>query len=309
MTGPSAPAVETEGLTKFYGPIRGLEDLDLRVERGEIFGFLGPNGAGKTTTVRLLLGFLRPTRGQARLLGLDIERFAMEIRRRVGYLPAEMGFYDGLTGQAYLDYMARFKGNDVRPRQRSLVEALELERDLGRRIREYSRGMKQKLGLVQALQCEPELVIMDEPSVGLDPLMQLRLYDLLRAEARAGRTVFFSSHNLPEVERLCNRAGILREGRLVAVEDVQALRGVRVRIFHVLFAQDPPASLGLSGAVEAERRGRQVTYSVVGGEVDAFVKALAAYRVEELSSVEATLEEVFLRFYGEAADERQPAAL
>lgn len=299
------PVIEIEQLTKDYlvgfwrkVPRRSLDSLTLAIEENEIFGFLGPNGAGKTTTFRLLLGYLHATRGGASILGMDVERQPLEIRHHLGYLPSDPGLYDNLTGQTYLDCMASYKGKDVRERQRHLVEALELEGTLGRKIKGYSHGMKQKLGLVQALQTSPELLMLDEPSTGLDPLMQLRLYDLLRQERDAGRTVFFSSHNLPEVERLCDRAAILREGRLMAIEDIQSLRRVRVRIFHVAFAGTAPGNEDLPGAEVVHRESTRVIYSV-SGEVDPFLKALARYTVLDLTSEEPSLEEVFLKFYGE----------
>lgn len=298
MTTTITPAVETRGLTKHFGAVRAVEDLDLEVRRGEIFGFLGPNGAGKTTTIRLLLGYLHATRGRASILGMDVESQALEIRRYLGYLPSDPGLYDNLSGQTYLDYMARYKGKDVRVRQRYLVEALELEGALRRQIKDYSRGMKQKLALVLALQTSPELIILDEPSTGLDPLMQLRFYDLLRQERDAGRTVFFSSHYLPEVERLCDRAAILRDGRLMAIEEVQSLRRVRVRVFNVAFDGTVPGNEDLpSGCKVVHRDDSRVVYNV-SGEVDPFLKTLARYTVVDVTSEEPSLEEIFLRFYG-----------
>jgi ABC-2 type transport system ATP-binding protein len=289
-------AIRTVGLTKHFGTVRALQDLTLDVRQGEIQGFLGPNGAGKTTAIRLLLGYLHPTAGEASIFGLDCRSDYRKVRERLGYLPSEPGLYDSLSGQEYLDYMARYRAKDVRARQRYLVEALELEDALRRKVKGYSRGMKQKLGLVQVLQAQPDLVILDEPTTGLDPLMQLRLYDLLREERDAGRTVFFSSHNLPEVERLCDRAAILREGRLMAVEQVQGLRKVRVRVLHVTFSGPVPTDGALPGADVMERGGNTAVYSL-SGDMDSFLKALARYQVEDLTSEEPSLEEVFLKFY------------
>ncbi|HEX5825924.1 MAG TPA: ABC transporter ATP-binding protein, partial [Candidatus Limnocylindrales bacterium] len=205
-------AIDAEGLTKHYATggrggghaIRALEDLTLEVREGEIFGFLGPNGAGKSTFIRLLLGFLHATSGRARVLGLDIARDSVEIRRRVGYLPGGIALYDGLTGERHLDYLAELSGRPSVLRA-SLCDRLELtERTLRRPIRDYSRGMRQKIGIVQALQHDPELAILDEPSEGLDPLMQRAFYDILDERKAAGRTIFFSSHVLSEVERVCD---------------------------------------------------------------------------------------------------------
>src|SRR3954447_11354775 len=231
-------ALSTAGLTKHYGRpetrihrpgshptgvIRALDDLTIGVVEGEIFGFLGPNGAGKSTTIRLLLGFLHPTAGSGRVLGLDIVRDSVAIRRRTGYLPGGIALYDSLTGEALLDYLARL--SDRPPvRRADLCDRLELSRQtLRRKVRDYSRGMRQKIGIVQALQHDPELAILDEPSEGLDPLMQRAFYDILDRLKAAGRTVFFSSHVLSEVERVCDRVAIIRRGRLVAVEDVASM--------------------------------------------------------------------------------------
>jgi ABC-2 type transport system ATP-binding protein len=235
-------AIATDGLTKHFGsrwpslrrrpgqpPIRALDDLTITVQAGEIFGFLGPNGAGKSTAIRLLLGFLHPTAGTARVFGLDVATSGATLRGRVGYLPGGIALYDSLTGTQLLDYLAAFY---VRPPvlRADLVERLELSaRDLGRPIRDYSRGMRQKIGIVQALQHDPELAILDEPSEGLDPLMQRAFYAILDQRRAAGRTVFFSSHVLLEVERVCDRVAIIRTGRLVALERVGALLARRRR--------------------------------------------------------------------------------
>src|SRR5204863_9002323 len=213
-------AIQTIALTKRYAEVRALEAIDLLVQQGEVFGFLGPNGSGKSTTIRMLLGFLHPSAGSARVLGLDIVRESVAVRRRTGYLPGGIALYDSMTGEALLDYLARL--SDRPPvRRADLCERLELSpRTLRRKVRDYSRGMRQKIGIVQALQHDPELAILDEPSEGLDPLMQRAFYDILDRLKAAGRTVFFSSHVLSEVERVCDRVAIIRHGRLVAVQDV-----------------------------------------------------------------------------------------
>ncbi|MFL5679602.1 MAG: ABC transporter ATP-binding protein, partial [Chloroflexota bacterium] len=225
-------AIETRGLTKRYGHRRrpglpggkrggktlvALDDLAINVRHGEIFGFLGPNGAGKSTTIRLLLGYLHATAGSASVLGFDAARDSVEIRRRVGYLPGGIALYDALTGERLLDYLGRLTG---RPpvRRAELLDRLELsEASLRRPVRDYSRGMRQKIGIVQALQHDPELAILDEPTEGLDPLMQRAFYEILEELRASGRTIFFSSHVLSEVERVCDRVAIIRGGRLVAL--------------------------------------------------------------------------------------------
>src|SRR5436190_20743237 len=247
-------ALITTGLTKAYGrvggrvhlpgrsgsgEIRALENLSIAVHEGEIFGFLGPSGAGKSTTIRLLLGYLHPTTGSGSVFGLDIVRDSVEIRRRVGYLPGGIALYDSLSGERLLDYLGDLTG---RPpvRRAELLDRLELSaRTLRRQVRDYSRGMRQKIGIVQALQHDPELAILDEPTEGLDPLMQRAFYAILDDLKAAGRTIFFSSHVLSEVERVCDRVAIVRAGRLVALEDVGTLLARRRR--HVELRVEGPA--------------------------------------------------------------------
>ena len=223
-------AILSQALTKTYRgrgtplhrgtAVRALTDLSLEVHEGEIFGFLGPNGAGKSTTIRLLLGFLHATSGRAQVLGHDIATESEEIRRRTGYLPGGIAFYDSMTGNEQLRYLAALDGQPA-PLRDELIDRMELsQRDLGRQIRDYSRGMRQKIGIIQAFQNDPELAILDEPTEGLDPLMQRSFYDILEDRKRAGRTIFFSSHILSEVERVCDRVAIVREGELVALTDV-----------------------------------------------------------------------------------------
>ena len=243
-------ALTTTGLTKAYGrarprvhlpgrdptgEVRALEDLTIGVVEGEIFGFLGPNGAGKSTTIRLLLGFLHPTAGSATVLGLDIVRDTVAIRSRVGYLPGGIALYDSLSGERLLDYLGELTGRPS-TRRAELLDRLELSaRTLRRPVRDYSRGMRQKIGIIQALQHDPELAILDEPTEGLDPLMQRAFYGILDDLKAAGRTIFFSSHVLSEVERVCDRVAIVRRGRLVALQDVASLlehrkRNVELRV-------------------------------------------------------------------------------
>ena len=258
-------AIATEGLTKHYQAggrgadarvIRALDDVTLEVREGEIFGFLGPNGAGKSTLIRLLLGYLHATAGRATVLGLDAARESVAIRGRVGYLPGGIALYDGLTGERHLDYLAELAG---RPsvRRAELCDRLELDaRTLRRPIRDYSRGMRQKIGIVQALQHDPELAILDEPSEGLDPLMQRAFYDVLDGLKAAGRTVFFSSHVLSEVERVCDRVAVVRSGRLVAVEDVGTLLARRRRRVELRLTGPAPDLAAVPGVSEIVDRRR-----------------------------------------------------
>ena len=288
--------IATSGLTKDFGSGRGLFGLDLEVRQGEVFGFLGPNGAGKSTTMRLLLDLIRPTAGSARVLGLDAVADSLTIRRRVGFLPGDWALYPKLTGRALLDYLARLRGG-VDPRLRdSLAERFDA--DLDRPLHELSTGNRQKLGLIQAFMHKPELLILDEPIAGLDPLVQQSFHALLGEVSAQGRTVFLSSHTLSEVERVTQRLAILREGRVVVVDSLENLRKVAVQRLEIEFAESVPASAfqALPGVTEATGNGRTVTVSFAGS-ADAVVKAAAAHEVRAIRPGEEDLEDIFLRYY------------
>ena len=291
-----ALVIETRSLTKTYGKARGVADLNLQVQRGEIFGFLGPNGAGKTTTIRLLLDILRPTRGMALVLGLDPRMDGRAIRKRMGYLPGELALYPGLTGREILDYSAHLRGGVPRAEIDRLAGLLDI--DLGRPIRTYSHGNRQKVGLILALMHKPELVILDEPTNGLDPLIQQVLYELLEEVRKDGRTVFFSSHILPEVERLCDRVGLLRAGKLAAVETVAGLKQKAIRRIDFIF--DGPVSAddfrSIPGVTEVRISGFTLSL-VVQGNLDPLIKAAARHPVRNIVTYEPNLEEFFLAFY------------
>jgi ABC-2 type transport system ATP-binding protein len=298
---PLTPIISTRGLTKHYGPIAALEDLTLDVHAGEIFGFLGPNGAGKSTTIRTLLGFLHPTVGSARVLGMDIASESVEVRRRTGYLPGGVALYDSMTGEQVLEYLARLQGRGAH-RRSELTERLQMPAvDLRRKVRDYSRGMRQKIGVIQALQHDPELAILDEPSEGLDPLMQQAFYAILADFRAEGRTVFFSSHVLSEVERVCDRVGIIRHGRLMAVHEVRELLARRRRKVSIQWrgaAPDPGTLPGLEDvSVDGDR-----LFGTLHGEVAEFVRAIASPSLEDLTIEPASLEEAFLEYYADAPD-------
>ncbi|WP_266075224.1 ABC transporter ATP-binding protein [Haladaptatus caseinilyticus] len=290
-------ALETNRLTKYYGETRGIEHLDLTVEVGEVFGFLGPNGAGKTTTIRTLLGFIAPTEGDATILGRDVasETDLIEAKRRIGYLPSDPGFDEGTTGERFLDYQASLKGDERR------AELLELfDPPIDRKIEEYSRGNKQKLAIISAFMHDPDLVIMDEPTSGLDPLMQDRFYDFVQAEQGTGTTVFFSSHILSEVRKVCDRVGIIRDGRLVTTEDVETLldrSGKRVRVRTAKPVE--PSDFDFAGVHDLSVDG-EVRFTFTG-EYDTLIDQLDQYQLIDLDVEEAPLDEVFMRFYGEEA--------
>ena len=290
--------ISTRGLTKHYGAIAALEDLTLEIRPGEIFGFLGPNGAGKSTTIRTLLGFIHPSAGSAAVLGLDVTADSVEIRRRAGYLPGGIALYDSMTGEQLLDYLARLQGRPAH-RRTELLERLRMPTsDLRRRVRDYSRGMRQKIGVIQALQHDPELAILDEPTEGLDPLMQQAFYGILADLRAEGRTVFFSSHVLSEVERVCDRVAIIRRGRLMAVHDVRELLARRRRRVSIQWrgaAPDPSTLPGLTDvAVDGDR-----LFGTLHGDVSAFVRAIGSPSLEDLTIEPAGLEEAFLEYYAE----------
>ena len=292
------PLIRATGLTKLYGRQRGLLDLDLDVLPGEVFGYLGPNGAGKTTTIRLLLDLIRPTRGTASVLGLDSRRDSLAIRRRVGYLPGDLRLYESLSGRELIAYFGALRGGVSEPRVRELADALDC--DLSREIRQLSSGNRQKLGLIQAFMSDPELLVLDEPTNGLDPLVQQRFYDLVVAARTGGRTVFLSSHVLPEVERVCDRVGILREGRLVAVERIADLRERAIRRLEIRFCR--PVALddfaGVVGTSELAVDGDTLRCTV-SGTMDPILKAANRFEIRTVTSTEPSLEEVFLAYYGE----------
>jgi ABC-2 type transport system ATP-binding protein len=291
--------VETERLTKSYGSARGIEDVTITVEAGEVFGFLGPNGAGKTTTIRTLLDLLHPTSGSARIFGLDSRRGSVAIRARLGNLPGDFGYGKGATGREALTLLARLRGTEGIGRAETLAKRFRanLDRPLG----ELSRGNRQKVGLILATFHEPELLILDEPTSGLDPLMQEEFLALVGEERERGCAVFISSHELDEVERVCDRVGIVRAGRLIAVERIADLLGKAKRRVRLELAE--PAGLGeleaLPGVSELEVEGRRASF-LIGGDLDQAIKAIAGHHVTDVEIAHPTLEEVFLSYYEEA---------
>jgi len=296
--------IETEKLTKSYGTHRGIIEVDLAVTEGEIFGFLGPNGAGKTTTIRTLLDLIRPTSGVARVFGVESSADPVAIHRRVGYLPGEFALYDRLTGAQHLEYFANLRGGVDRAYQASLVERLDL--DPSRKFREYSKGNKQKVGLVIALQHRPELLVLDEPTGGLDPLIQQSFFEILKEAVAAGATVFLSSHILSEVEKTCDRVAIIREGRLVRLGTVDALRDLAHHQVELRFVGEVPAArfAGLPGVSDVIVDDHVLRMRVAGA-ITPVVQAAAGYELLDFVSREPSLEETFLAQYGRQAVEVQ----
>jgi ABC-2 type transport system ATP-binding protein len=292
------PAIRTEGLTKRYGDFTALVDLNLEIRRGEIFGFLGPNGAGKTTAIRTLLDEIRPSAGRAEILGLDSHRNSVEIRRHVGYLPGDLAMYPNLTGRDTLRYFANLRGGV----DWEFVEQLadRFTATLDKKIGELSSGNRQKIGLIQAFMSRPEVLIMDEPSSGLDPLVQQEFQHALREVAAEGRTVFLLSHTLSEVQRAADRIGIIRRGKLIAVEEVASLRSKAVR--HVVLHLDSDAGgegdfAAVSGVRDVKIDAKVVTLSIDGPMAPLLKMVSERFAIVDMSVEEADLEDIFLTFY------------
>jgi ABC-2 type transport system ATP-binding protein len=296
--------IETEALTKYYGKVRGVEDLNLSVREGEVFGYLGPNGAGKTTTIRLLLDLIRPTRGTARLFGQEVRGHAAELKARLGNLPGELSLWDNLTGRELLTFLGSLRGGLDWRWVEELAQRLQL--DLSRRVRGLSHGNKQKVGLIQAFAHKPDLIILDEPTLGLDPLIQQEFYSLIDQVKVEGRTVFVSSHILPEVERVCDRVGIIREGRLAAVEQVSELKRKRLRQIEFTFGSAVPASeFDLPGVRDVVQSDGTLRFLVedAPGVLDGVVKRAAQYAVVDIKVAQPTLEDIFLAYYRKEGDD------
>ena len=291
-----------EGVTKYYGKQLGVADLDLEVDRGEVFGYLGPNGAGKTTTIRMLLDLIRPTSGTVKVLGLDAQRNSPEVRRQVGYIPGDPVLYGNLTGREFLTYAAHLRGGVDWRFLDSLADRLDC--DLSRPLDTLSQGNRQKVAVIHAFMHKPQVLILDEPTSGLDPLMQQEFERLVGEAKEEGRTVFLSSHILPEVEDLCDRVAIIRAGRLVAVENVKTLKSQKVRSLRIEFggpirAEDFASLPGIQNIHIAE----QSLQCDIKGSIDSLVKTAARYEVVNLITYEPSLEEVFLAYYGGAEDD------
>ena len=290
--------IEIIGLTKDYGDHKGIFDLTFTVEEGEVFGYLGPNGAGKTTTIRHLMGFLNPDKGSSKILGLDCRSERAEIMKHLGYLPGEIAFFDGMSGMEFLNFMAEMRGlTDVSLRDK-LVDLFEL--DTKGKIRKMSKGMKQKLGIVCAFMHDPRVLILDEPTSGLDPLMQKTFANLILEEKSKGKTILMSSHSFEEVERTCDRVGIIRQGELVAIEDMHDLKQKRRRIYLLDFDNPDSAAkfADSSGFDIIEVNENTVKLSILGN-VTELIKALHELTVLDLNTETSSLEDIFMHYYGD----------
>jgi ABC-2 type transport system ATP-binding protein len=286
--------IEVTNLTKYYGKARGIVDVSFHEEEGEIFGFIGPNGAGKSTTIRLLLSLIHPTSGSARVFGKDVVAHGPEIRRQIGYLPSEVYYYEGMKVIDLLKYSASFYECDCTQRLHELSETMELE--LNRRISDLSYGNKKKVGIVQGLLHSPKLLFLDEPTAGLDPLMQRKFFNLIRAENARGVTVFFSSHILGEVQRLCTRVGIIREGRIVEISNIRALQQNNYKKVGVTAAGLDPDCFNMPGVTHLQAENGTVNF-FFKGDINAVLQRIGAIQVTDLTIEEPTLEEIFMHYY------------
>ena len=288
--------VHTKNLTKFYGKIKGIEDVDITVNQGEIFGFLGPNGAGKTTTIRLLLNLITPTRGKAEIFGLDTQKDSLAIKSRIGYIPGDLSLYDSFSGKEFLEFISALRTKESLMTQ-TLCERFHVTLD--RKIRGYSKGMKQKIGIVQAFMHDPELVIMDEPTLGLDPLMQKEFYTFLKEEKQKGKTFFMSSHILGEIEKVCDRVGIIKMGSIAAVENVENLKKKSGKHMEVTFATpvtEKDLSIPEISSISIEDT---TAHLRVMGNMDTVIKHLSHFEITDLVSRELSIEDIFMHYYGD----------
>ncbi|WHZ03103.1 ABC transporter ATP-binding protein [Neobacillus sp. YX16] len=291
--------IEIKNLTKTYGKARGISDISFNVEEGEIFGFIGPNGAGKSTTIRTLLSLIYPTSGSATIFGKDSVRFAPEIKKEIGYLPSEVFYYDNMKVKDLLNYSASFYKKDCSKRIKELAEIMNL--DLNKRIDDLSLGNKKKVGIVQGLLHEPKLIILDEPTSGLDPLMQQKFFELLEEENRKGATILFSSHILTEVQRLCNRVAIIKEGKIVTVEKISTLKENTYKKFKIETKAKPnPEYFNLAGVNKLETK-ENMTSFLFKGNINEVMKKIADIEISNLWIEEPDLEEIFMHYYEKEA--------
>jgi ABC-2 type transport system ATP-binding protein len=286
--------IEVTDLTKYYGKARGIVNVSFNVEEGEIFGFIGPNGAGKSTTIRLLLSLIHPTSGSAKVFGKDVTTHGPEIRRDIGYLPSEVYYYEGMKVIDLLKYSASFFDCDCTQRMHELADTMELS--LNRRINDLSYGNKKKVGIVQGLLHSPKLLFLDEPTAGLDPLMQRKFFDLIRAENARGVTVFFSSHILGEVQRLCTRVGIIREGSIAEISDIRTLQQNNYKKIGITAAGLDAALFDLPGMTNLQSENSTLHF-FFKGDINAVLEKISTIQVTDVTIEEPTLEEIFMHYY------------
>lgn len=286
--------IEVNKLTKYYGKARGIIDVSFKVEEGEIFGFIGPNGAGKSTTIRLLLSLIYPTSGSATLFGRDAIKYGPELRQDIGYLPSEVFYYEHMKVIDLLKYSASFYKKECTQRMHELAELMEL--NLNRRIEDLSYGNKKKVGIVQGLLHQPKLLFLDEPTSGLDPLMQRKFFHLIREENARGVTVFFSSHILGEVQRLCDRVGIIKEGRIIEISDIRSLQQNNYKKIHIAAKKFDASSFDIAGVNKLERTNGGVRF-FYKGNINTIMRKISEIDLSDVTIEEPTLEEIFMHYY------------
>jgi ABC-2 type transport system ATP-binding protein len=286
--------IEVSHLTKYYGKSRGIIDVSFNVEEGEIFGFIGPNGAGKSTTIRLFLSLIYPTKGWAKIFGKDCIQFGPEIRQEIGYLPSEVFYYEGMKVLDLLKYSASFFKKDCTKRMWELADLMEL--DMKRRISDLSYGNKKKVGIVQGLLHSPKLIILDEPTAGLDPLMQHKFFNLVREENKRGATVFFSSHILGEVQRLCSRVAIIKEGRLIDLQDIKTLQKDNYKKIKVTADGLDEKKFKVAGVTGLEKDNSSLSF-FYKGDINVIAKLVSGSKIADLTVEDLTLEEIFMHYY------------
>lgn len=286
--------LETKNLTKYYGKALGIKDVNIKVEEGEIFGFIGPNGAGKSTTIRLLMSLIYPTSGEAKLFGKDAIEFGPEVRENIGYLPSEIFYYDKMKVRELLNYSASFYNKDCSKRIKELSDIMEL--DLNRRIEDLSYGNKKKVGIVQGLLHEPKLIILDEPTGGLDPLMQQKFFNIIREENKKGATIFFSSHILSEVQELCHRVAVIKDGSIIEVADIKTLRENNYKKVSILGNDLNKEVFNLDGVTQLRQVDGEITL-FYKGDINKLIKAISTVKAMDVNLQEPTLEEIFMHYY------------
>jgi ABC-2 type transport system ATP-binding protein len=286
--------IEVNHLTKYYGKSRGIVDVSFKVEEGEIFGFIGPNGAGKSTTIRLFLSLIYPTKGEAKIFGKDCIKFGPEIRQEIGYLPSEVFYYEGMKVLDLLKYSASFYKKDCTQRLHELSDLMEL--DLKRRIDDLSYGNKKKVGIVQGLLHQPRLIVLDEPTAGLDPLMQQKFFNLIREENKRGATVFFSSHILGEVQRMCNRVAIIKEGSVIDIQDIKTLQKDNYKKIRITANMIDEKRFQVEGVSGLEKTNSQLNF-FYKGDINAITRLISSGEISDLTIEDLTLEEIFMHYY------------
>lgn len=287
-------AIELQKLTKYYGKARGIIDVSFNVEKGEIFGFIGPNGAGKSTAIRTILGLIFPTSGSAAIFGKDCIKYGPEVRQNIGYLPSEVFYYENMKVIDLLKYSASFYKRDCTKRLHELADIMEL--DLKRRIDDLSYGNKKKVGIVQGLLHQPKLIMLDEPTSGLDPLMQQKFFDIIIEENKKGATVFFSSHILAEVQELCNRVAIIKDGKIIKLEDIKTLRRDNYKKVKIKGDALVPGTFQIDGVTEMTNRGQEINF-FYNGDINRITKVISSQKIHDVLIQEPTLEEIFMHYY------------